>query len=315
MHKFTLLFSFLIFIYSKGNAQQIKINFANNLIDSSINNYQIDTNHCGNMLTFCDDASGNANNAYQFDGNCGMQTDSFSMTNTVYNGFSVSFYMNKNFDSSSIQYGILHFYKGTFLIYALHDSIFMTVTDSLNNDHTYGAPCNIPNNEWFCTVITLTDSGSVDFYFNKVKYHAGTAAFTSLRRECIIGFCYPLYISMDIWDNNFFKGKLDDIRVWNWPSDSVNVDEICNKTMVPAGMSSVEISGTEIYPNPASENVHIDSKEAGEIFIYDMTGRMLLYQQMGIGINTINTGHLPEGNFILILKNSTGVYSTKLQVQ
>lgn len=315
MKKLSFLAGLLICFSLQIRAQQIRINFANNLADSSNNHYLIDTNNCGNLLTFCDDASGNANNAYQFNGLCGMQTDSFSMTNTVYNGFSVSFYMNKNFDSSGIQYGILHFYKGTFLVYALHDSLFMTVTDSMNNDHTYGVPCNTPNDEWFCVVITFTDYGSVDFYFNKTKYHAGTANFKSLRRACGAGFCYPFHISTDIWDNEFFKGKLDDIRVWNWPSDSVNVDEICTKAIVPAGIHDIAVSGVKLFPNPASHYFMAESNEPGSIAVYDFYGRKLIDRDIQQGINQIDIHTLPAGGYIVLLKNGKGVYSGRIILQ
>ncbi|MBK6821028.1 MAG: T9SS type A sorting domain-containing protein [Bacteroidetes bacterium] len=305
----------MVGIFFQTQAQQIRINFANNLLDSSINHYLIDTNHCGNTLTFCDDASGNANNAYQFDGLCGMQTDSFSMTNTAYNGFSTSFYMNKNFDSDSIQYGILHFYKGTFMIYALHDSMFITITDTANVDHTYGAPCNIPNNEWFCTVVTCTDYGDVNFYFNKVKYPAGTANFKSLRRACEPGFCYPLHISFDIWNNDFFKGKLDDIRVWNWPSDSVNVDEICTKAIIPSSIQQhVRLNGN-VYPNPANNLLNIEMQEASLLSIYDMYGRLLVSQNIAQGMNRIDLQPFSTGNYLLLIKNSKGAFYTKVEKQ
>lgn len=314
MKNILLLFVLLFTCAGQLKSQQIKVNFANNLIDSSNNHYLIDTNQCGNVLTFCDDASGNPANAYQFNGQCGMQTDSFSMTNTAYNGFSVSFYMNKNFDSSVVQYGILHFYKGTFLIYAVRDSLFMTVTDSLNNDHVFGAPCNMPNDEWFCTVITFTDYGTVDFYFNKVKYHAGNAAFKSLRRACEPGFCYPLHISTDIWDNEFYKGKLDDIRVWNWPSDSVNVDEICTKNIVPAGLRQFDQSGVKMYPNPANSYIIFESNEPAELLVYDISGRLIQMTKLGSGLNRLPTAQFSNGNYLIQIKNTQGVFATRLAV-
>lgn len=304
----------LIIGISLLKAQQIKINFANNLIDSSTNHYLIDTNNCGNAYTFCDDAAGWPLNAYQFDGQCGMQTDSFSFNNNAYNGFSVSFYMNKNFDSSSIQYGILHFYKGHFLIYAVHDSMFITITDSTNADHTYGVPCTIPNNEWFCTVISFTDNGNIDFYFNQVKYHAGTAAFKAIRRACEPGFCYPLHISTDIWNNEFFKGKLDDIRVWNWPSDSVNVSEICTKNIVPATLPHFALSEASLYPNPTNHYLTLEVDEAGQVILMDMTGRTVYQSPVAKGAQQIETSHLPQGNYLFLFKSKLGVYYKKVLV-
>ncbi|MBK8144073.1 MAG: T9SS type A sorting domain-containing protein [Bacteroidetes bacterium] len=297
------------------NAQQIKINFANNLNDSSINHYLIDTNNCGNALTFCADASGNANNAYQFDGLCSMQTDSFSMTNTNYPGMSLSFYMNKNFESDTIQYGLFHFYKGPFLVYALHDSMFIVITDSLNTNYTYGVPCAIPNGEWFCGVISFKDYGPVDFYFNKVKYNAGSTNYKILRRACEPGFCYWFSMATELWSNKPFKGKLDDVRVWNWPSDSVNVDEICTKTIVPAGVSSLERTGAKLYPNPASNYMILESNYKGSVIIYDMLGRIARTQNMEPGMNNISVEQLMQGNYVLVLKTAQGISSQRVLIQ
>ncbi len=312
--------SFLIFVIllvsgSYLNAQQIKINFANNLIDSSTNHYLLDTNNCGNALSFCNDPSGNVNNAYQFDGLCSMQTDSFSMTNTNYPGMSLSFYMNKNFDSDTIQYGLFHFYKGPFLIYALHDSMFVIVTDTANNNYTYGVPCPIPNDEWFCGVITLRDFGAVDFYFNKTKYNAGTTNYKILRKACEPGFCYWFSMATELWSNKPFKGKLDDVRVWNWPSDSVNVDEICTKTIIPQDVSSFERSEAKLYPNPANDYLTLESKDKGSVILYDMMGRVLKTQTIEAGINTISVETLIDGNYILLLQNSKGVFSQRVLIQ
>lgn len=304
-----LLFSFL------ADAQQIKLNFSNNLIDSSNNHYLIDTNNCGNALSFCNDASGNVNNAYQFDGLCSMKTDSFSMTNTNYPGMSLSFYMNKNFDSDTIQYGLFHFYKGPFLVYALHDSMFVTLTDTANNNYTYGVPCPIPNGEWFCGVITFKDYGAVDFYFNKTKYNAGTTTYKILRRTCEPGFCYWFSMAPEIWANKPFKGKLDDVRVWNWPSDSINVDEICTKTIIPESVSSFEYSGAKLYPNPMSEYFMLESNIKGSASIYDMMGRKIKSFEINLGLNKIAINSLNEGNYILLLQTTKGVFSQRIIVQ
>jgi hypothetical protein len=309
---FTLAF---VFLFLQGRTQQIKLNFAGNLNDSSVNHYLLDTNNCGTTLNFCADPSGVASNAYEYDGTCTMRTDSFSMTNTNYPGMSLSFYMSKNFDSDTIQYGLFHFYKGPFLVYAKHDSMFVTVTDSLNNNYTYGVPCNFPNHEWFCVVISFRDYGTVDFFFNKVKYTAGTTNYKILRRACEPGFCYWFSSSFQLWDNVPYKGKFDDVRVWNWPSDSVNATEICTKTIVPQSVSSFESSGAKVYPNPANDILILESTEKGDIMILDMMGRRLSTHTIEKGINRLNVASLTRGNYILLMQNSKGKYIERIIVE
>jgi len=315
MKKWILVWIMMAAGFNAMQAQQIKLNFAGNLNDWSINQYHLDTNLCGPVLSFCSDASGNANNAYEFDGICSMKTDSFSMTSTTYPGMSLSFYMYKNFDSDSIRYGIFHFYKGPFLVYAQHDSLFITITDSLNNDYTYGAPCAVPDSQWFCGVISFRDFGDVDFYINKNKFTAGTTNFKILRRDCVPGFCYWFSLAPQIFSNQPFKGRLDDVRVWNWPSDSVNVDEICTKAIVPQGVSSFEQSGARFYPNPAGAQFSFEAPLPGQVDVLDMSGRMLQSATVGIGINILSVTSLSSGTYILHYRNRLGCYSSILQVQ
>ena len=152
----------------------------------------------------------------------------------------------------------------------------------------------------------------LDFYFNKSKIHAGTAAFKSLRKECVTGFCYPLHISTDIWNNEFFKGKLDDIRVWNWPSDSVNVDEICNKSIVPAAVDEQWMASVQIYPNPVDNELYIDIDESASLELFDVTGRLILRQQLSTGKNRVNMTSVSPGIVFALIKTNAGSYITKV---
>lgn len=315
MKKMILFCLLLIAIINPMKAQKIKLNFTGNLIDSSVNNYQIDTNLCGNALTFCDDPSGAPNSAYEFNGICSMRTDSFSMTSTNYPGQMVSFYMNKNFDSDTIQYGILHFYKGSFLIFAHHDSLFVTVTDSSNLNHTYGVPYNFPNDEWVCVVVSFRDYGDVDFYLNKVKYNAGTTNYKIVRRKCEPGGCYFLTIAPSIWDYHSFKGKLDDIRVWEFPSDSIHPSEICNKNIVPLSIIEQVKHTVQYFPNPFDQKLNIECNEKGEVCIMDISGRFIFKKSFDKGVYSIDTHLFPNGSYFLLFKNSTTVYSLKLLKQ
>lgn len=51
-----------------------------------------------------------------------------------------------------------------------------------------------------------------------------------------------------------------------------------------------------IYPNPATDLVHVDGVEASEIRIYNVTGQLLKTVK---GINDINVSNLPAGTYLL----------------
>jgi hypothetical protein len=295
-----------------GFAQQIKLNFTGNLADSSVNHYVLDTNNCGSSLNFCDDPAGQPNAAYQFDGTCTMKTDSFSMTSTAYPGMSLSFYMSKNFDSDTIAYGLLHFYKGPFLVYAQHDSLFITITDSMNNDHTFGAPCVYPNDQWFCVVISFRDYGNVDFYFDKVKHTAGTTNFKVLRKTCEPGFCYWFSASFALWNYQPFKGKFDEILAWNWPSDSVNVDEICTKAIIPLGLQAWDTPALRAFPNPVGNDLVLETEQDGAWSLFDFSGRTVMRKMLSAGRHTISVSDLPSGLYQGMLWSPMGYKTIRI---
>ncbi len=55
-----------------------------------------------------------------------------------------------------------------------------------------------------------------------------------------------------------------------------------------------------LYPNPASEVVHIESKEhISEIKVYDISGRKVLQKSNN---NTVNISKLPRGAYMMRVK-------------
>jgi carboxyl-terminal processing protease len=91
-------------------------------------------------------------------------------------------------------------------------------------------------------------------------------------------------------------------------------DEVLEKAMQIAGcnvsLSDYSIkSGINIFPNPAMDAINILSPSIrnGEIFIYDIDGRLLLSQLLFQKITKINISNLSEGMYIIKVYSEKGV--------
>ena len=62
-----------------------------------------------------------------------------------------------------------------------------------------------------------------------------------------------------------------------------------------------EDSLLSIYPNPAQDVLRFDSIEAGRVLIYDTTGRVVLSQDVVVGISSIDISTLATGLYLVRL--------------
>ncbi len=62
-----------------------------------------------------------------------------------------------------------------------------------------------------------------------------------------------------------------------------------------------EDSLLSIYPNPAQDVLRFDSMEAGRVLIYDTTGRVVLSQDVVVGISSIDISTLATGLYLVRL--------------
>jgi predicted alpha/beta superfamily hydrolase len=82
----------------------------------------------------------------------------------------------------------------------------------------------------------------------------------------------------------------------------------------PLGTNTIHYSTKPIlYPNPVEDvvNVHFNSpQEIKSIYIYDVTGRLML--NLSIGSDTINLSELSAGIYNVVIDTSKGMFSSKL---
>ena len=79
---------------------------------------------------------------------------------------------------------------------------------------------------------------------------------------------------------------------------------------------SERLINVEIYPNPASNfiNINSNSNETSELIIKDMSGR-IVYSKKFNSIIKVNTDNYSKGIYLIDIKNSQGFYSQKITIQ
>lgn len=69
------------------------------------------------------------------------------------------------------------------------------------------------------------------------------------------------------------------------------------------GVAETEAGRVEVYPNPASETLRIDGLEVAEIRVYNALGQLVKVIR---GTNEVNVSGLPEGLYLLRIKDTYG---------
>ncbi len=62
----------------------------------------------------------------------------------------------------------------------------------------------------------------------------------------------------------------------------------------------------EVYPNPATEVVTVESETAGEAYLYDLEGRLVRTYIVGIGENRFSVRDLVAGVYVVRLNGRVG---------
>ena len=67
---------------------------------------------------------------------------------------------------------------------------------------------------------------------------------------------------------------------------------------------SIENEELSIYPNPATENLTIETRnwQGRELMLLDATGRVILQQSLDSSSSKMNTRHLPRGVYVVVLQ-------------
>ncbi len=103
-------------------------------------------------------------------------------------------------------------------------------------------------------------------------------------------------------------------QTWYYTTSNVMVRMNFDPSL--ASIDEHEGVNVSIYPNPANDLINIKSTlSEGSITIFDMTGKLLINQQISGAMNSINTSELKNGIYNLIISNGEKTSSEKLIIQ
>ena len=68
----------------------------------------------------------------------------------------------------------------------------------------------------------------------------------------------------------------------------------------------------EVYPNPASANINIETPLKGDLSILNLAGQQLLQERITVQKTTIDISRLPSGVYVIKLIGENGVQMGKI---
>ncbi len=114
----------------------------------------------------------------------------------------------------------------------------------------------------------------------------------------------------DTWDpgpRNYFTGSLADLQMYNYALSNEEIGNIRNSALNflhLTGIGDNTLSNIKVYPNPATDILHIQGVQKCTVSVIDYTGKTLLQMNLN-GENQINIGHLPEGLYFLKIESES----------
>ena len=127
------------------------------------------------------------------------------------------------------------------------------------------------------------------------------------------GMGMPTIVIVGGWSHQIFYKKLG-----YSPSENTPIRTALNNALLAASVSPVgSNTNIEVFPNPASENIHITSQvTANEVSISDLSGKIVLTQLFPeAGQHTLSLNGLQQGLYFITVRNQSGVLTQKLIIR
>ena len=101
--------------------------------------------------------------------------------------------------------------------------------------------------------------------------------------------------------DQFFKGKIDDIRIYSKALNTCEIDQLYNETILTKVETSKKDESIRIYPNPFSNKLWVQNGTGIEIYIeiFNNTGRLIKSQSVNGQESEISLDYYPSGIYLL----------------
>jgi len=277
--------------------------------------------------TLTTDRFGNPNSAYNFNGSNQYISLGTSTTLKPSTG-SISLWMNMDGIStvgSGYNYNPIIVAKNTsttdgyfegycFMVRTTDSKSFAITTNATNNNEKYIVN-NTPfqTSTWYhLTMVYANDS--LWYYVNGQLisriYKGFTSAF-SASKPVMLGY------SDNQVNKRYFKGKIDDIRIYNRKLSAAEVAELYNENDPATSVQNVNVHlNWNLYPNPASTELLIDaaSLQGASLKIHSLSGQTM-YSALSLnGVQTIDLSDFSAGIYFAEINTVEGVERRKFIV-
>lgn len=168
------------------------------------------------------------------------------------------------------------------------------------------------------------------YTFSGVKFSAKTGTYTFSNFYMNImgddtrdGNCSPYPGNSTVWQSfstteaTIFAGLItgeEKMQV----SDSTDESTLDNKLTELSIVTSVDQFSNDqqiLYPNPAENEIFFEANEAGVLYLYNLSGQVMMESDYCQGSNQFDISELPSGQFIVVLNSTTNTSTYQITKQ
>ncbi|MBS3914074.1 MAG: T9SS type A sorting domain-containing protein [Bacteroidetes bacterium] len=257
-----------------------------------------------NGATQTTDRNNNSGSAYSFDGiddyiDCGNS----SSLNQKFNGLTIGCWIYMDMDGATDQHVIGKWGNSLaddqFCIRMISQKFYWFIAHPGTSTGVWGGSIDtVPRSSWHYLTGTWDTSGEHRIYVDgklsrKFNPSAGVKSinFTSSVNMMIGRQPAPST------HYRFFKGKMDDIAIFDKVLDSLTIDSAMNETWQTASTKNVLVNNAvKVYPNPTQDFLQIQTvKPIGAVQLLDMLGK-----EVAVGkSNYMNVSQLQPGSYVM----------------
>lgn len=272
-----------------------------------------------NGATLTTDRFGNANNAYYFDGSSNnIKVSNNTLLNIpTGNSFSLSFWLKH--DGNNFDKYVISKYNGT----TGANPSYSIGTGTIGNSYSWYefTPGNgkenrgnimLTDNKWHHFVTVFTSGGNITTYIDNVLDVTSSISYTGSIINNL-----DLYIGCSSNVQQFYKGSVDDIRIYkkalsvteisklyNESSPCINKMAVTDTLIINAVLTGInppnDINTIKVFPNPAKDHITIDNGKYSNMGGYSIKIQNTLSQ-------TVFQSVIAQQQFYVDLNSFTGM--------
>lgn len=206
-------------------------------------------------------------------------------------------------DNSSLQYGV----TGVYINRIAGVNQLMHLAGANLNYYT-----NAVTNTWYHVVLSISSS--------TIKYFLNGNLIGSVSRTNMLssstGYPYALVGCSRNLDR-FFKGKIDDIRIYNCALSDTEINELYNLYL---NTNEIEDKNLTIYPNPTNSKLYLSTSSNFSslnfgIIVKDVNGKVVLENTLDLNnLDYIDLNNLENGVYFISFINQEAIVEKKIIV-